>query len=347
MKKIIFTIFILMFAVMSSKGQITITPTYNPIAGDRFVFNSVDTNNVQPGGAGANQNWNFSTITIFNDSTVLTYSVPSGTPYASSYPSANLAQYQQSASAYTYYQTSTSHILNYGAATTVATVVNSDPQKVMQYPFAYNSNFSDNFLAQFTSAGATVYRRGTINVSADAYGTITLPTGTYGNVLRTKQIQTIVDSSVISGFGLVSTTVLTTYSWYNGVNKFPVFQITNSAITTLAGTTYSKSVSITKNQSVGINKISSEVPNKFNLNQNYPNPFNPTTKISFALPKTGLTKLTVFDNLGREIKTLVNEELNAGTYEISLDAAGLTSGIYYYRLSSGDNNSVKKMTLIK
>lgn len=347
MKKITITFFILAIAAVNAFAQITLTPTYSPSVGDRYVFKQVDTTNVQPGNSGANQTWNFSSIIIANDSTELTYVSPSSTPNGSLYPSATVAQYQQSASAYTYYQTSPSQILNLGTVTSVSTIVNSNVQTVMEYPFTYNTNFTDNFQAQFSSLGATVYRRGTMNVTGDAYGTITLPTGTYSNVLRVKQVQTIVDSSVIGIFGIVTTTSLTTYSWFNGTNKFPVFQITNSVTTTLAGTTYGKFVTIANSQPVGITQISSEMPAEYFLKQNYPNPFNPGTKISFAIPKEGFVNLTIFDNLGREVKNLVNEKLNAGKYETSFDASGLTSGMYFYRLSSGNYVSVKKMTLIK
>ena len=347
MKKITFTILILAIAIANTFAQITITPTYNPAVGDRFVYRAVDTTNVQPGGSGANQTWNFSSINAANDSTVLTYVLPSGTPYASSYPTANVTQYQAAASAYTYYQTSSSQILNLGTALPSSTVVNSNPQTVMQYPFTYNTNFTDNFQAQFASSGGTVYRRGTITVTGDAYGTITLPTGTFNNALRVKQLQTIVDSMVVSGFGLVTTTTLTTYSWFSGANKFPLFQITNTSVVSIGGTTYGKIVTLTKNQPVGISQISTEVPSEFSLKQNYPNPFNPATKISFAVPKTGIVTLAVYDNLGREVKNLVNGELSAGTYVADFDGTGLTSGVYYYRLSSGNYSDTKRMTIVK
>ena len=97
---------------------------------------------------------------------------------------------------------------------------------------------------------------------------------------------------------------------------------------------------------VGIKQISSIVK-EFILNQNYPNPFNPSTKIGFSVPKTDYVDLRVYDILGREVKTLLSEQLNAGEYEIEFDAKNLASGMYYYRLQSGDNVSVKKMTLVK
>src|ERR1043166_10346741 len=66
---------------------------------------------------------------------------------------------------------------------------------------------------------------------------------------------------------------------------------------------------------LGIKSISNEIPSPFLLYQNYPNPFNPTTKIKFALPKNSFAKLVIYDILGREVQTIVNEQLNAGTFE--------------------------------
>jgi hypothetical protein len=97
----------------------------------------------------------------------------------------------------------------------------------------------------------------------------------------------------------------------------------------------------------GIRQITGTIPTKYNLAQNYPNPFNPNTKISFSIPKAGNVKLSVFDVLGREVKILVNEHKNAGTYDINFDASNLASGVYLYRIEAGDFKDVKKMALVK
>ena len=97
----------------------------------------------------------------------------------------------------------------------------------------------------------------------------------------------------------------------------------------------------------GINQIGFEVPSSFSLHQNYPNPFNPVTNIKFDLPKNGFVTLKVFDILGREITTLVNETLSAGSYETKWDGSSYPSGVYFYRLNSGDFMDVKKFVLIK
>jgi len=98
---------------------------------------------------------------------------------------------------------------------------------------------------------------------------------------------------------------------------------------------------------IGIQTISNEIPKEFKLIQNYPNPFNPITKIRFDLPKNVNVKLTIYDMLGREVETIVNEHLNAGSYEVTFDGTKYTSGVYYYRLNAGDFVETKKMILVK
>ncbi|HVN49613.1 MAG TPA: T9SS type A sorting domain-containing protein [Bacteroidota bacterium] len=88
-------------------------------------------------------------------------------------------------------------------------------------------------------------------------------------------------------------------------------------------------------------------PMAFSLSQNYPNPFNPTSIIKFALPKAALTKIIVYDILGREIQVLIDKELVAGFYEVSFDANHYPSGVYFYRIQSGSFVQTKKMIFMK
>jgi len=90
-----------------------------------------------------------------------------------------------------------------------------------------------------------------------------------------------------------------------------------------------------------------EIPVEFTLSQNFPNPFNPSTNIRFSLPKASNVKLTIYDVLGKEVTTLVNNELNAGTHTIAWNASNLASGIYLYKLEAGDFNKTNKMLLMK
>ena len=110
-------------------------------------------------------------------------------------------------------------------------------------------------------------------------------------------------------------------------------------------------------QVIGIKKISSNVPDKFSLSQNYPNPFNPSTKIKFNVPpfegrQEGRIVLKVYDVLGNEITTLVNEKLQPGTYEVPFSINQfpdyqMPSGVYFYKLTTNGFSETKKMIILK
>ncbi len=96
-----------------------------------------------------------------------------------------------------------------------------------------------------------------------------------------------------------------------------------------------------------INSLANEAPSSFSLYQNYPNPFNPNTKINFDIPKSSYVKIIIYDMLGKEIVTLVNEKLTPGTYSVDWNASDFPSGIYFYRMQSGNFNQTKQMLMIK
>ena len=110
-----------------------------------------------------------------------------------------------------------------------------------------------------------------------------------------------------------------------------------------------------KNGIVNVSEIETAVPDKFELSQNYPNPFNPSTKIRYRIPFVDTHRraspqnvsLKVYDVLGNEVATLVNENKAPGVYEIEFNGNRLTSGVYFYRLQSGKFNAVKKFVLMK
>lgn len=105
----------------------------------------------------------------------------------------------------------------------------------------------------------------------------------------------------------------------------------------------------------GILPITAQIPQSYSLNQNYPNPFNPVTKIKFALPKQSFAKIVIYDLLGREVATLVNENLKPGSYEVDWDGSAFASGVYFYSLIVDDPSTgsglgfveTKRMVLLK
>jgi len=351
MKKVI-NIIISFFISTSVFGQITITSAINPQIGDIAKNLNCDTTNIYPGNSGANVNWNFSNLVIYQDSSNIYFSSPSSTPYGNSFPQANIAG--NSNGTYLYYQTSPTQILDYGLANSSVVAPLSNPATLIQYPFTYQSTINDNFYGQFNVSLGTNYRSGTISVVGDAYGNLTLPYGNINNTLRVKVVENIKDSTVIFGVAVITTTKLTTYSWYKQNYKFPVITIIYTEVTTQGNTTYSKAVYVAPAQNVGIKQISQFQPLNFYLNQNYPNPFNPATKIVFGLKQPGYVTLKIYDIKGVLVSTLDYNYCLPGEYEINFNSNefNLTSGTYFYVFEVRDNTrqlfkAVRKMQLIK
>ncbi|MDR3626278.1 MAG: DUF4434 domain-containing protein [Ignavibacteriaceae bacterium] len=110
--------------------------------------------------------------------------------------------------------------------------------------------------------------------------------------------------------------------------------------------TFDDEYEIRNNNSAGVNDVQ-EVPKEYSLKQNYPNPFNPSTIINYEIIKRGNVSLKVFDVLGKEITTLVNEEKPAGSYSINFNASSIPSGVYFYQIKTGSYFATKKMLLLK
>ncbi|HMN48448.1 MAG TPA: T9SS type A sorting domain-containing protein [Ignavibacteriaceae bacterium] len=175
---------------------------------------------------------------------------------------------------------------------------------------------------------------------------ITTAFGKNGSAIGGESFLTDVSKSSYSEF------VLNTL-WITGDvpdTAYIVFQITN----TTSGFPHAGSSFIIDDLSWGTaTDVSDEkqTPTEFSLAQNYPNPFNPSTKIRYSIPDVGSglaqTVLKVYDILGNEVATLVNEEKPAGVYEVTFDASELSSGIYFYKISAGSFNETKKMILLR
>lgn len=184
----------------------------------------------------------------------------------------------------------------------------------------------------------TFYHKYAIDVMDNAYVDVSSDNGTtwssvkYYYGIQSAWSQEVLDITDLAAgsttmkirFTLVSNRSTVADGWYVDNIKISNYQ---NAITGITGT--------------------GEIPNRYSLEQNYPNPFNPSTAIKYQLPENSFVKLIVFDALGREIKTLVNENKPAGNYEISFDGMNLSTGVYFYKIEAGSFAEVKKMMLIK
>jgi hypothetical protein len=186
---------------------------------------------------------------------------------------------------------------------------------------------------------------GTISNKAGIGAKLYLKANINGNTIVQKREITSQSGGSISGqnslnacFGLGNTAIIDSLKivWPSGtIDKYALIQ-TNKFITAVEGQ------GITN-----VQNYSNVIPEKYELYQNYPNPFNSMCNVQFSMYNAGNVKLVVYDVQGREVQILVNERLQAGTYEASFDGSTLNSGIYFYKISTGNYSETKRMILLK
>ncbi|MGE5682816.1 MAG: Ig-like domain-containing protein [Bacillota bacterium] len=133
----------------------------------------------------------------------------------------------------------------------------------------------------------------------------------------------------------------------DGTLRMDSFQFTYNSGSPNIGTYYFDDLRYVKKLTVDVEKQGNKIPESYSLEQNFPNPFNPSTTISYQLPQSGFVSLKVYDMLGKEVASLVNENQSAGRYNINFNANNLTSGVYIYKITSGSFSVSRKMMLLK
>jgi hypothetical protein len=130
--------------------------------------------------------------------------------------------------------------------------------------------------------------------------------------------------------------------------RFDSFQITYEPNNLNTGTIYFDDVRTAVFAPTDVEEeVGTIAPTEYTLQQNYPNPFNPSTQIKFSVQQSSNVKLIVTDILGKEVATLVNDNLNVGNYNVNFDAAALSSGVYFYTLITDNFKQSRKMILMK
>jgi hypothetical protein len=194
----------------------------------------------------------------------------------------------------------------------------------------------------FISTGWTTVYTGTYTVPGTGWRYIDLQTPYYWNGTQNLLIEICFDNTSYTSNTTVAGTSATGMTWH--------YHTDGSAGCTMTGGSAQATrpnICMQVNMIVGNNSGITELPKVYSLAQNYPNPFNPVTSIKYSVPKQSLVKLVIYDVIGREVTTLVNEVKNPGNYAVSFDASSYASGVYFYRMESGDFTDVKKMVLIK
>jgi hypothetical protein len=328
--------YLLTIVLFLSVGIINAQPviTYGnhaPQIGDQFTISSSE-GSYDPGPAGANQSWDFSNITASMTTTSQAVS-PAGTPFASEFTESNLCFSILDEDVWNYANVSNSAFENNGIGVQQDpedfVIHYSDPQLLVQYPFAYGDNFTDTYYASYSvAAGLETKSYGTAVVEADAWGSIVTPLNTYSSSLRVKTTTTEIDSTFVGGM-LISTltTTNTDYSWYVANVKPPV--VTVNVYDGGSSASYLTSA-------VGIedNRIAIE---KINI---YPNPATDYINISFEEFNNEVDVL-IYNQLGQ----LVIKDVVSSNY-FKRDISELNAGIYFLRIID-DSENVSTSKIVK
>ncbi len=347
-----------------SNAQITITQSdigriFGP--GNQLI-NRTDmvTTSMNIGAPGFN-NWDFTGIAT-SKFQVFTSVAAASTPWIGNFPGATNAMkvdtnYQGiNGTVYQYLQLNTTGLRNMGnmaranpyPGVTVELRTSVNPMEVVYaVPLALNTTWNTAFrnITLITVNGQPAADPDTnthdATYTVDGYGTMRLPGSTQAlYAMRIRKLNyynggPVVSFIFISRGGAQVACEATDTSARNGV--------INVRLNTVVWNT-----SMTTDSTTDV-RVSEAIPTSFALKQNYPNPFNPVTTINYqlAIDNSQLTILKVYDLLGREVATLVNEEKPAGTYQVEFDAGNLPSGVYYYRLTAGPFTQTRKMILAK
>jgi len=229
-----------------------------------------------------------------------------------------------------------------GNITKIAFDVTSAASQTMNGFEVKMQHTSATSLSGFVTSGWTTVYSGTYSVSGTGLQYITLTTPFQYNGTDNLLIEICFNNNDWTSNSKVNGTSASGKTWHRHVDNSSGCSLTGGS-----AQTNRPNVCLEINMLTGSQNISNSIPNKFSLEQNYPNPFNPATKIQYSIAKTTLTKLKIYDILGREMVTLVNEVKAPGVYAVDFNGSHLASGVYYYRLEAGDFINVKKMLLIK
>ncbi len=313
----------------------------NPVTGDILALQQYSY--INQGSSGANQTWNFSSITQSTNAAIsYTYAAVSPTN-ASVFPNAN--QQFNAATTYGFNKTSTTALQNYGVKQGTVNIVYSNPEDQMHYPFTMGNSYTDPFYATFMNGGYNYVRQGTSSLNADAYGTLQLPSGTYSNVLRVHFVQDYSDSTNIPGFGdYVLNYINDSYMWYLPNNHMPIF----STYSLTVSSAFSGSQTTTgSNKLVTIVAGINERVNYIQSLNFYPNPATcGMLNLDLNLNENIKYEVVIIDNIGREVFRSKKDEGISGYNFQTLDVSKIASGLYNFVIVADNMNLVTKKVMI-
>ncbi len=322
----------------SAIAQPTLTQANNvPQVGENFVIHSIDY--TSPGNGGANVTWDFSNLTS-NGTSNVNWITPGSTPNGGSFPGAS-ASYETGQGNY-YYIKSSSARQEVGGFDNSGTILNySDPETVVEYPITHNGSWSDNMACTFVSNGITFVRTGGNTGVADGYGTLILPYGTFNNVLRVTVTQDYQDDYDIGVPATVEYDAVNTY-WYLPGTHSALLQLSSLTTTSFGQPTTAEYGFYLDQTSVGIENYT---PNQLFAMHVFPNPTSSSSNLYYTLKDGGNVFIALYNTLGQEVQTVVNQSQTTGDYTTTINVDDLGKGIYIIRMEVDGQVQTQKLTV--
>ena len=343
-------------------AQPTITSNWAPNIGDMVEdVVGLNANLLEPGNDGANANWDYSNV--MQDPNVpvagFEFADPSVSDFANLFPTSNIAivvsGIDPNTLPTTFYKKSSDQIELLGNALPMVSFIYSDPQVLMKFPFSYGDSFEDDFMAINDIIGIINEVDGQVTVTADAYGTIKTPKGTYSDVIRVKTESYKKDSTGLGAgsYNLVIEDIVN-YSWYKNTvgHNIASLTITNGMTMTVAagqvfGDTLMENRSFSWNNSTGtatFEEVSGTLP--FDINSYGPNPVNDYFKINLNAECNCPLKMELINSLGQIIKS-EQFDLFYGNNDLNISMADIPAGNYFIKLNSENAFGVFQVQKIK
>jgi len=357
-------LFLVAIFIFASTSQAQISITSSDLLALIGTSQSVESDTsggitVNVGSAGTNQTWDFRSLTIDGVNAAFDFIGPTGTPFEGDFPTANFVQrleFDAQTSLYTYSEVTSDAFSQLGIGT-VST--NPDTSFIMErsddvapLPLTFGTMWTST-TTDTTDFGSGVLfvNNSTTTNNVDGWGTVRLPVGDF-DCLRIREDSEHISETIFNGNVQTSdTTRDISYTWVSKQN-FLLVAVTSQDGETDPNFTEASSVFRITDMGTAVNEPSEQIPESPALLQNYPNPFNPETVIRFELSTRGPIDLTVYNLLGQEVRTLVNEVRSSGPHHVrwnGLDDDGreVAGGVYLYRLKTGTSVETRKMVLLR
>ena len=337
----------LLFGGTAAKSQ-TVPGSAFPVAGDVFTLTLADTAGVLPGAGGAGTTWNFAALVASGATQVDSFLAPSATPYGGVFPTATVAVHEilPGTNYFVYYYNNTANSVYQRLGNVKPdTVIYNPVANQFPYPLTSGTTFSGSYYAHYRTANGSATEAGTGGGGVDGTGTLTLPTGTYSNVIRAHSTRSENDTT----YGTSTNALLQTddyYEWYQPNSYYPILSIHYEVYSVFGITAFKKKTVAYRAGSNGTSGISDITASSKDGLMVYPNPSCDHTTVVYEMSEAGESQIAIYDLTGRLMQSTAHAS-GAGVQTVSLATSSLPVGMYEVKVTNAGSAASVKLQITK